>query len=173
MWGILALSVPGFDPTLHVAAPIWEDFLDILDFGHAHMLYFCFQAKLGLFLDDRKKSCTFLWAVQHTAYADVVTTLQTHVETFQDFKEGYLPPHLCLMGLAQCIDKNSQSCVHDILPRVHCIQGFGEPPELFHHLSCLIQGYSPQVYQTDLAGHGQGAKGCFDGGHGHDAQDNN
>ncbi len=60
MWGILALSVPGFDFTLHVAAPVWEDFLDILDSGHANMLYFRLQAKLWLFLDDRKKSCTFL-----------------------------------------------------------------------------------------------------------------
>jgi hypothetical protein len=154
MWGILALSVPGFDPTLDVAAPVWEDFLDILDFGHTHLLYFHLQAKLGLFLDNRKKSCTFLRAVQHTTYVDVVTTLQTHVETFQDFEEGYLPPHLCLMGLAQHIDNNCYSCVRDILSHVCCIQGFGEPSDLFNHPSCLIQGYSPQVYRTDLAGHG-------------------
>jgi hypothetical protein len=103
MWGILALSIPGFDPTLHVVAPVWEDFLDILDFGHAHMLYFRLQAKLGLFLDNRKMGCTFLWAVQHTAYVDVVTTLQMHVDSYQDFKEGYLPPLLCLMGLASLV----------------------------------------------------------------------
>jgi hypothetical protein len=71
------------------------------------------------------------------------------------------------------LTKNRQFCVRDILPHVHRIQGFGEPPELFDHPSCLIQGYSPQLYQMDLAGHGQGAKGCFDGGPGHDAQDNN
>jgi hypothetical protein len=121
MWGILALSVPSFDPTLHVAALVWEDFLDILDFGHAHLLYFHLKVKLGLFLDNCKRSCTFLWAVEHTVYVDVVTTLQMHVETFQDFEDGYLPPHLCLMGLAQRINKNRQSCVQDILLSVRCI----------------------------------------------------
>ena len=28
LWEVMALAVPGFDPTLHVSAPVWEDFLD-------------------------------------------------------------------------------------------------------------------------------------------------
>jgi hypothetical protein len=31
MWRIMALRVPGFDPTLHVASPVWEDYLDVFD----------------------------------------------------------------------------------------------------------------------------------------------
>jgi hypothetical protein len=48
LWEIMALAVPGFDPTLHVAAQLWDNFLDILDFCNAHLLYFCLQAKIGL-----------------------------------------------------------------------------------------------------------------------------
>jgi hypothetical protein len=32
LWEIMALSVPGFDPTLHVLARVWDDFLDVLNF---------------------------------------------------------------------------------------------------------------------------------------------
>jgi hypothetical protein len=63
---------------------VWEDFLDILDFGHAHLLYFRLQAKIGFFYDFCKKSCTFLPAIQHTKYVDDATLLQMSVETFQD-----------------------------------------------------------------------------------------
>ncbi len=108
LWDVLALSVPGFDLTLQILAPIWEDFLDILDFCHAFLLYFRLQAKLGLFHDDHTKSCTFLRAIQHMEYVDVVTIPQTHVETYMDsmseYDNGYLPSHLCLVGLAQRID---------------------------------------------------------------------
>jgi hypothetical protein len=45
-WEILDLSVPGFDLTLQILAPICLDFLDILDFCHAFLLYFHLQAKL-------------------------------------------------------------------------------------------------------------------------------
>jgi hypothetical protein len=45
MWRIMALGVPGFDPTLHVASPVWDDYLNIFDFCHEHILYFCLQAK--------------------------------------------------------------------------------------------------------------------------------
>ena len=74
-WEVMALAVPGFDPTLHVSALVWEDFLDILGFAHTHILYFRLQAKVGLYYDSRKKSCTFLRAIQHKEYVDVVTLL--------------------------------------------------------------------------------------------------
>jgi hypothetical protein len=41
----MALGVPGFNPTLHVASPVWDNYLDIFDFCHARILYFHFQAK--------------------------------------------------------------------------------------------------------------------------------
>jgi hypothetical protein len=105
--------------------------LDVLDFGHAHILFFHLQAKIGLFYDSCKKSCTFLRAIQHTEYVDVVTLLQTSVESFQDpYDKGYLPTHLCLMGLAQRLDKNWRLHILEVIPCVHCIQDIGIAPVL-------------------------------------------
>jgi hypothetical protein len=101
LWEVMALAVPGFDPTLHVLAPVWEDFLDILDFAHAHPVLLCTGQGWSLLRFLQKNCCTFLRAIQHTEYVDAVMLLQTSVETFQDqFDDGYLPTHLCLMGLA-------------------------------------------------------------------------
>jgi hypothetical protein len=168
LWEIMALSVPGFDPTLHVLALVWEDFLDILNFGHAHILYFHLQAKIGLFYDSCKKSCTFLWAIQYNEYVNVVTLLQTSVETFQDpYDKGYLPTHLCLMSLAQRLDKNWRYHVRKVIPCVRCIQGVG------YHFGFGYDdhGYNPQVYCTNIGGRGCDTRGYddrFDGGHGLD-----
>ena len=105
----MALAVPGFDPAQHVSAPVWEDYQNIYDFCHAHVLYFCLQAKRGLYYDDRTRSSTFLRAIQQTEYIEVVTTLQTHIESYQDMDMGYLPPNLCMMELANRIDKNARA----------------------------------------------------------------
>jgi hypothetical protein len=78
----MALGVPGFDPTLHVTSPVWDNYLDIVDFCHAHILYFWLQAKQGLYYDERIRSTTFLDAVQQTEYVEVVTTLQTNINLF-------------------------------------------------------------------------------------------
>ncbi len=148
LWEVMALAVPGFDPTLHVSALVWEDFLDILDFPHAHVLYFCLQAKVGLYYDFCKKSCTFLWAIQHTEYVDVVTLLQTSVDTFwNQFDDNYLPTHLCLMGLAQRIEKNCHSYIHEVLPRIRRIQGSSPDPT-------YENDFRPHVYHTDYGGRG-------------------
>jgi hypothetical protein len=64
MWRLLALAVPGFDPAQHVSAPVWEEYQDIFDFCHAHILYFGLQAKRGLYYDKRTRSSTFLQAIQ-------------------------------------------------------------------------------------------------------------
>jgi hypothetical protein len=170
LWDVLALSVPGFDPTFQISAPIWEDFLDILNFCHAFLLYFRLQAKLGLFHDDCKRSCTFLRVIQHTEYVDIVTILQTHVETYMDsmsaYDSGYFPSHLCLVGLAQRIDKNRQSRIRDVLPRVRCMQGFGASYDTAPLPSYYVQGYAPQVFRTSIGGCGRDARGFqarFDG----------
>ncbi len=180
LWDILALSVPGFDPTLQILAPIWEDFLDILNFCHAFLLYFRLQAKLGLFHDDCKKSCTFLWPIQHTEYLDVVTILQTHVEIYMDsmseYDNGYLPSHLCLVGLAERIDKNWQSCICDVLPCMRCMQGFGASYDTNPLLSYYVQGYAPQVFHTGISGRGHNPRGFqarFDGDRDRDSRHDN
>jgi hypothetical protein len=62
----------------------------------------------------------FLRAVQFLEYAEAVTTLQLHVNSFwQEFDDGYLPPHLRLHGLATSIHQNAQARLRDIIsPRV-------------------------------------------------------
>ncbi len=58
----------------------------------------------------------FLRAVQFTEYADTMTTLQLHVNLFrQEFDDGYLPPHLCLHGLATSIRQNVQARLWGII----------------------------------------------------------
>ena len=79
LWRLMALAVPGFDPAQHVSAPVWDDYDDIFDFCHAHVLYFHFQAKRGLYYDDCTRSSTFLRAIHQPEYIEVITTLQTHI----------------------------------------------------------------------------------------------
>ena len=111
LWRLMALAVPGFDPAQHVSAPVWDDYCDIFDFCHAHVLYFRLQAKWGLYYDDRTRSSTFLGAIHQTEYTEVITTLQTHIESHQDMDMGYLLPSLCMMELATRIDWNTTARV--------------------------------------------------------------
>ncbi len=61
----------------------------------------------------------------------MVMTLQSHVNSYHDLDEDYLPPHLRLHGLANSIHQNAQARMRDIVtPRVLRIDG--------HH--DLIQG---------------------------------
>ena len=52
LWRVLALLVPGFDPTLQVKIPVWIDD-DIFDYALSFLLYFRLQAKKGVIKDDR------------------------------------------------------------------------------------------------------------------------
>jgi hypothetical protein len=45
LWRILELFVPGFNPAIPIAQPLWTRDSTILDFSQAHILYFCLQAK--------------------------------------------------------------------------------------------------------------------------------
>jgi hypothetical protein len=40
LWRVMALYVPGFDPTISIAQPIWTRDSSILDFSQSHLLYF-------------------------------------------------------------------------------------------------------------------------------------
>ena len=106
---MLALSVPGFNLSLQVKLPTWQDD-DIFDFALSFLLYFRLQAKKGVVQDDRSHSLTFLQALTDPAYADTVTTLLTCIENYpSDMDDGYLPLHLCVMGLATQLNKNARS----------------------------------------------------------------
>ncbi len=140
LWRVLELTVPGFDPATKVSAPVWMG-EDIFDFCLAFVLYFRLLAKKGLVHDDRTKSITFLQAIREPAYVDVITTLHAHIDTFQSPDFGYLPPHLCMMGLATQMHKNAKARVWDIFPMAQRTQGFQNPS---------IQGcVPPHPYQMD------------------------
>jgi hypothetical protein len=125
LWQVLELAVPGFDPTVSITIPSWDNANDIFHFAQAYLLYFRLQAKFNFHYDDRTRSGIFLRAVQFSEYADTVTTLQSHVNSFRDkYEDGYLPPHLRLYGLATSINQNAPACLCDIAhPRMHRIDG--------------------------------------------------
>ena len=144
----MALVVPGFDPAQHVSATVWDDYRDIFDFCHAHVLYFCLQAKQGLYYDDRTHSSTFLPAIHQLEYIEVVTTLQTHIESCQDIMDmGYLPPSLCMMELANRIDKNATAGVSQYgILRVNRIFGVEDSADNDKSATPIIQGSTPAVF---------------------------
>jgi hypothetical protein len=148
LWWVIELIVLGVDPSLQLSAPIWMGD-DIFNFCLSFILYFRLQSKRGLDHDDRTKSLTFLQAVREPAYVDVITTLQAHIDTYQAPDFGYLPPNLCLMGLAAQMNKNAKARVQDIMPRAR--QLVWQPDE-WQYLAHGIQGYNvPQLYCTDVS----------------------
>jgi hypothetical protein len=138
LWRVLELAVLDFDPSLQVSAPVWMGD-DIFEFCLLFVLYFCLMAKKGLSHDEHTKSITFLQAMRKPAYVNVITTLQAHIDTFISKDDyGYLPPNLCLMGLATQMNKNARARVCNIVPgmarRLVCtpeIQGFHPPPQVY------------------------------------------
>ena len=156
MWRLMALAVPGFDPAQHVSAPVWDNYRDIFDVCHANVLYFCLQAKRGLYYDECTRSSTFLWVIHQPEYVEVVTTLQTHIESYQDMDMGYLPPSLCMMELANRIDKNAPARVSQYgIPQVNRMYGVADCGDDEESTTPLIQGSTPAVFRADLDGHGR------------------
>ncbi len=82
LWRVLALYVPGFDPTIPIAQPVWSKDSEVLDFSQSHLLYFRLQAKKGIYYTPQNWSNIFLRAMAPSDYADVVTNLQTMVDAF-------------------------------------------------------------------------------------------
>jgi hypothetical protein len=71
------------------------------------------------------RSSAFLRAIQFSEFVDMVTTLQSHVNSYHDdYEDGYLPPHLGLHGLASSIHQNAQAHLRDIpTPRAGRLHG--------------------------------------------------
>jgi hypothetical protein len=116
LWRILKLTVPGFDPVVPIQIPVWSEIKDIFKFAQAYLLYFRLQGKMNFHYDDRTRSGIFLRAIQYTEFADAVTTLQSHVNSYREgIDDHYLPPHLRLHGLATSIHQHSQARIRDII----------------------------------------------------------
>ena len=97
---------------------MWQDD-DIFDFAISFLLYFRLQAKKGVVQDDRTHSLTFLNALGEPAYADTVTTLLTCIMNYpSEWDDGYLPTHLCVMGLANQINTDARSRALAVVPKI-------------------------------------------------------
>jgi hypothetical protein len=92
----------------------------------------------------------FLNAVLDLAYTDVITTLLTCINNYYVAEDkGYLPNHLCIMGLASQLHKNVQTRAHAVVPHARRAVGLEEAWEY----AVPIQG-SPQVARTNAGGRG-------------------
>jgi hypothetical protein len=147
LWRVLELSVPGFDPVVPIKIPQWTTSDDIFSFAQAYLLHFRLQAKMNFHYGDRTCAGIFLHAIQSSEFADTVTTLQSHVNSFREpYGNDYLPPHLRIHGLATSIHQNYQSRMRDTFsPRVW---------RLSLHTTGLIQGV-PVVRRIDRPSYGR------------------
>ena len=82
LWRVLELVVPGFKSTNPVQVPSWNRDSDILSFCREHLLYFRLQSKHNMFFSSRTQTNIFLRIIQLSEYADVVTTLQSHINVY-------------------------------------------------------------------------------------------
>jgi hypothetical protein len=140
---VVELSVLGFDTMLQISAPVWMG-EGIFDFCLSYVLYFCLQVKKGLLHDNCNKSIMFLQAEHDPVYIDVITMLQAHIDTFQSKDFGYLPPTLCMMGLATQMNKNARARIRDIVPRMRRVEWH---PDDRPAMTPYIQGYHlPQMF---------------------------
>jgi hypothetical protein len=115
LWRVLELAVPGFKSTNPVQVPIWSPTSNILSFCREHLLYFRLQSKHNMFFNACTQTNIFLCNIQYSEYADVVTTLQSHMNAFLcEEDDGYLPSNLCINGIAMTIHFNASARVCDI-----------------------------------------------------------
>jgi hypothetical protein len=176
LWRVLELTVPGFDPTVPIHTPIWSDVKDIFQFAQAFLLFFHLQAKVKFHYDDCTQSRMFLRAMQFSEYADTVTILQLHVNSFrQEYDNGYLPPHLRLHGLTTSIHQNAQAWLRDIIPP--CVRRvldneFSFARRTFNRDYSLVQGF-PRANPLGRDDHPRGATWMAnnDGYHGRGGND--
>ncbi len=151
LWCIMELFVPGFDPTIPIAQPVWTPDCSILDFCQGHLLYFCLQAKKNMFFSSRDRTNIFLRAIAPSEYADVVTTLQTSVDAYRHPEDdGLLPDHLRLDGIATLIHNNAKHWVRDLAsPHIHRVVESETPWDNNDPAICHLQGYSPRVFRFE------------------------
>jgi hypothetical protein len=151
----MALYVPGFDPTIPIAQPVWTRDLSILNFSQSHLLYFWLQAKKHIYYTPRNRTNIFLWAIAPSEYADVVTTLQTSADSYRHpDDDGNLPDNLRVDGISMMIHQNTKHRVRDVAqPRLYSIYGpdtsSWDPSTDDDYGYSHIQSYSPRVFRTD------------------------
>ena len=152
LWRILELYVPGFDPTVPIAQPQWARDSTILEFCQSHLLYFRLQAKKGVFFTSRDRTNIFLRAVVSSEYADVITTVQTSVDTYRHpDDDGHLPDQFRISEIAMLVHNNAKHRVRDIhTPRIQRVSApdWDDDDDATDPFF-LVQGYCPQVNRID------------------------
>jgi hypothetical protein len=125
LWRVLELTIPRFDPVVPIQNLSWSNTDVIFGFAQAYLLHFCLQGKKNFHYNNCTRSGIFLRAIQFSNFANTVTTLQSHVNSFRDkYDDGHLPPHLRLHGLATSIHQNTQAQMRDIISsRVQRLEG--------------------------------------------------
>ncbi len=117
-WHLLALPVPGFDPSYPVKLPSWND-EDIFNFALLFILFFWLQAKKGVVQHDCTRSTRFLNSINKPMYANAIMTLQLCITNYTPtLDDEYVPSHLCLMGLANQINTNAHTRIHTVILRI-------------------------------------------------------
>ena len=157
LWRILELYVPGFDPTVPIAPPLWSRDSTILDFCQSHLLYFRLQAKKQVFFSARDRTNIFLRAVAPSEYADVVTTIMTSVDTYRHpDDDGHLPDQFRLNEIAMLIHNNAKHRIRNVhTPRIHRVATIGphfdndDDDDNLPDPHLLVQGYLPRVNRVD------------------------
>ncbi len=87
------------------------------------------------------------WDDGTLSYIEVITTLQTHIESYQDMDMGYLPPSLCMMELANRIDRNATARVSQYgILQVNRIFGVEDSVDDDKSATPIIQGSTPAVF---------------------------
>ena len=92
-------------------------------------------------------SSSFFQVIHQPEYIEVVTFLQTYIESYQDMDMGYLPPSLCMMELANRINKNATARVSQngipLANRMYGIAGYEEDDD---STTPIIQGSTLAVF---------------------------
>ena len=171
LWRVLELTVPVFDPTVPLQQPTYDSDTDILGLGRRFKLYFRLQAKKQVFINTRDCTSMFLKAVASSEYADIVTTLQSNVDSYRHIDDEYfLPQNYRVTNIAMLIHNNTKAQVHDLGHcRINRIAGWDSmtdvttdvlPDDLLQF--CHIQGYEPRVFcmdQSRVQGSNRGGRG--------------
>jgi hypothetical protein len=133
LWHVMALALPGFDPAIPYCIPVWRD-NDIFKFASSFLLCYCLHLKKGVYHNNCTRSLTFLQAITKPAYTDGMTSLLTCMSNYYAAEDdGYLPSHLCIMGLTTQIHKTATTRVASTIPLAHRTQGPPLPADSVNH----------------------------------------
>ncbi len=122
--------------------------------GRRFELYFRLQAKKQVYINTRDRTSLFLKAVASSEYADIVTTLQSNVDSYRHIDDEYfLPQHYRITNIAMLIHNNAKARVRDFgHRRVNRVTGWDSLTDVLlddELQFCHIQGYEPRVFCMD------------------------